>query len=79
MHPRDEDAYKVDTVVRLKKTGQFAVIKRVAFMMDGKGFLHYLGVIEGRGDGLYALYHSDIDLECLPEQLSHEARQDQRQ
>jgi hypothetical protein len=70
MHPRDEDAYKADTIVRLKKTGQFAIIKRPTFLKDGKGFLHYLGVIEGRGDGLYALYHSDIDLECLPVQRS---------
>jgi hypothetical protein len=50
MHPRDEDAYKADTIVRLKKTGQFAIIKRPTFLKDGKGFLHYLGVIEGRGD-----------------------------
>jgi hypothetical protein len=71
MHPKDEDAYKAGTVVRLKKTGQFALIKRVQFMMDSKGFLHYEGLIEGRGDGMYAMYHDDIELECLPNSNSY--------
>lgn len=31
-----------------------------------KHFLHYLAIIEGRGDGLYALYHGDVELEVLP-------------
>jgi hypothetical protein len=58
--------FPVDTVVRLKKTGEFAIIKRVAFLNDEKSFLHYEGTIEGRGKGLYALYPDDIELECLP-------------
>jgi hypothetical protein len=58
--------YPLETVVRIKKTGQFAIIKQVSFLKDEKNFLNYLGIIEGRGDGLYALYHDDIELECLP-------------
>lgn len=58
--------FEVDTVVRIKKTGQFAIIKQVSYLKDKKNFLNYLGVIEGRGDGLYALYHDDLELECLP-------------
>jgi hypothetical protein len=52
------------TVVRLK-TGQFAIIKQVCYLKEEKNFLHYLGEIEGKR-GLYALYHDDIFLECLP-------------
>jgi len=62
---KDEDIYPIDTVVRIKKTGQFAIIKQIAFQFNGRNFLHYLGNIEGR-DGLYALYHDEIDLEALP-------------
>ncbi len=58
--------FPVDTVVRLKKTGQFAIIKQVFYLKDEKNFLHYLGQIEGRGNGLYAMYPDDIELECLP-------------
>jgi hypothetical protein len=66
MHPKDEDTYPVDTVVRIKKTGEFAIIRQVCFQFMGRNFLNYLGEIEGRKPGLYALYHSDIELEALP-------------
>ena len=56
-----------ETVVRLKKTGEMAIIKQIFHLNDQKSFLNYLGIIEGRGkDDLYALYHDDIELECLP-------------
>jgi hypothetical protein len=32
--------------------------------MDKKNFLHYLGIIEGRGERTYALYDADIEFEC---------------
>lgn len=57
----------IDSVVRIKKTGQFAIIKSIAFLLDKKSFLHYTGEIEGR-EGQYALYHKDIELECLPKE-----------
>jgi hypothetical protein len=63
---KDEDVYPLETVVRLKKTGQFAIIKDRTFPKDGKNFLHYRGQIEGRGEGLYCLLHDEIELECLP-------------
>ena len=66
MPTKPEDVYPIDTVVRIKKTGQFAMIKSQTFLKDGKGFLHYLGIIEGRGDGLYCLLHDDVELEALP-------------
>ncbi|HEY8937139.1 MAG TPA: hypothetical protein VIM65_18060 [Cyclobacteriaceae bacterium] len=65
MHPKDDEAYPVGTVVRLKKTGQLALIKDKAFVYDGKNFLHYDAEIEGR-KGIYAIYHGDVELECLP-------------
>jgi hypothetical protein len=61
----DENAYPLETVVRLKKTGEFAIIKDRVFLKDGKNFLHYRGEIEGRR-GLFALYHDEIELENLP-------------
>jgi len=63
---RDEDIYAIGTVVRRNTTGELAIIQQYTFQHQGKGFLNYLGQIEGKGDGLYALYHEEIDLECLP-------------
>jgi hypothetical protein len=62
--------YPVDTVVRIKRTGQFALITDVFFLKDKRDFLHYLGKIEGRGEGEYALYKKDIEIECLPNAIS---------
>lgn len=69
MHPKDEDAYPPGTVVSLKKTGEFAVIKKVVFQFNEKGFLHYLCHIDGRENSetsFWALYQNDIILEHLP-------------
>jgi hypothetical protein len=63
---KDNEIYPLDTVVRIRKTGEFAMIKDQVFLKDDKNFLHYRGIIEGRGDGLYALYHEEVDLEALP-------------
>ena len=63
---RDEDAYKPGTVVRIKKTGLFALIVEIGYQHEGRGFLHYLAKIDGKGEALYAVYHHDIELECLP-------------
>lgn len=63
---RDEDVYPRDTVVRLHKTGEFAMVKRRVFLMGGKNFLHYEGPIDGRGNGYWAFYHQECDLECFP-------------
>lgn len=68
---RDEDIYPIDTVVRIKKTGEFAMITAHGFQKDGRGFLNYLANIEGRKPpGPYAIYHEDVDLEALPNQTS---------
>jgi hypothetical protein len=66
MPVKDEDVYMIGTVVRLKRTGEFAIIKKQCFLREDKFFLNYLGEIEGRLGGVYALYHEDLELECLP-------------
>jgi hypothetical protein len=65
-HPKDDEIFPIDTTVRLKKTGEFAIIKHHDFQFHGRGFLNYRGVIEGRGEKLWALYHDDLELEVLP-------------
>jgi len=62
---KKEDVYPVGSVVRLKKTGQFVLITDTTFLME-KEFLHYLGIIEGRGTGKYAIQHGEVELECMP-------------
>lgn len=64
-HPKDSEIYPLNSVVRIKKTGEFAVIKDHTFLKDGKNFLNYLTEIEGRPKKLYPLYHDDIELEVL--------------
>jgi hypothetical protein len=64
MHPKDNEVYPIGTVVRIKKTGVFAIIRKHGFLKDGKNFLHYLGEIEGK-EGLFALYHDDIEVEVI--------------
>lgn len=62
-----DNLFKPETIVRLKKTGEFARIKNVVFLKDGKTFMHYEGEIEGREEGaLWAMYPDDIELECEP-------------
>lgn len=61
MHPRDEDVYPAGTRVRIKKTGEKAVIRDVVFLKDGKNFLHYEGEIEGK-EGHFVLYHRNIEV-----------------
>jgi len=58
--------YPIGAVVRIKKTGQFAIIKERSFLKSEENFLNYLAIVEGRCEGLYALYDDDIELECLP-------------
>lgn len=63
---KDEDVYPLETVVRIKKTGQFAIVKKRTFLMNETNFLNYLGIIEGRGDGLFVFFHEDVELENYP-------------
>ena len=65
---KDEDVYPLETVVRLRRTGEFAIIKSRTFLspLGDYYFLHYLAQIEGRGEGWYCVFHQDVDLECLP-------------
>lgn len=51
---KDSDVYPVGTVVRIKRTGQFALIKDRCFLKDGRNFLNYLAEIEEKG-GDYAI------------------------
>ncbi len=60
-----EKPFDIDTIVRLTKTGQFARIVKSQYAYDGTTLMHYLSEIEGR-EGQYAIYHYDVELECLP-------------
>ena len=64
-HPKEEEVYPVGTVVRLKRTGEFALIVEQSRFIDGS-FQNYLGEIEGREPGTWCLIHSEVELECLP-------------
>lgn len=66
-----DNPYPVGTVVSLKRSGEFALIKDRAFLMN-KTFLHYEGPIEGRRPGNYCLLHEEIELEALPIGYDHE-------
>lgn len=61
----DSDTYPEGTVVRIKKTGQLAIIKKRQFLKNGRNFMHYLAEIEER-EGLYCVFHEDIEVEALP-------------
>jgi hypothetical protein len=64
-HPKDDQLIPIDTVVKIKtgpNAGKKARIKKHSFLMDGKGFLNYLGYIQGKGKDLYALYHDDLEV-----------------
>jgi hypothetical protein len=66
-HPKDNELFPIDTVVRIRKTGEFAIIKDQVFLSDfNRNFLHYRGIIDGRGESMWVLYHDDIELENLP-------------
>jgi hypothetical protein len=64
-HPQNHEIYPLGTVVQLKKTHEFAIIRQHVDLM-GSTFLHYLGEIEGRGEDLYCLIHDEVELEALP-------------
>lgn len=66
-HPKDEEVWPLDTIVRLKKTHEFARIIDHAWLRPEipKYFLHYRIEIEDRG-GPWCLIHDEADLECLP-------------
>jgi hypothetical protein len=63
---QDDEVYPVGTVVRIKRTGQFALITKIFFRSSGTGFLNYMGKIEDLGEGNYAICHQDVELEALP-------------
>jgi hypothetical protein len=62
---KDSDVYPVGTVVRIKRTNEFAIIKTHTFQHFGRGFLNYLVEKEGK-HGLYCAFHDDIEVEHLP-------------
>jgi hypothetical protein len=63
-HPREEEVWPVDTVIRDKKTGVFGLIKQQVRMKDGS-FQYYLVEIEGR-KGQYCAIHSEWEFEAPP-------------
>ena len=68
-HPKDKDVYPIDTIVRLKKTGEFARITGHGWLRPERKefFLHYYAEIEGRKGTTWCLaHHDELVLECLP-------------
>jgi hypothetical protein len=63
--------YPVNTIVRLRWTGEFARIVSLGLIMNRpESFLNYYVEIEGRQpDSLWAMYEGDFELECLPLEL----------
>ena len=65
----DSETYPTGTVVRIRKTGEFARITRHNWLRPElkKFFLNYFADVEGRNPtGPYALFHDEVDLEALP-------------
>lgn len=63
-HPREEEVWPEDSVIRKQKTGEFAIIKQVVRHIGGK-FQYYLVEIEGK-KGQYCALHDEWELEALP-------------
>jgi hypothetical protein len=59
---KDSDVYPVGTVIRIKSTNEFAIIRMHTCQHACKGFLNYLVEIEDKR-GLYCAFHDDIALE----------------
>jgi hypothetical protein len=55
----------IDTIVRWKKTGEFARIVSHTYQFNGQNFLNYLAEFEDR-KGPYCLMHDDVIFECPP-------------
>ena len=65
-HPKDDELIPINTIVTIIRganIGKRARIKQHSFQMNEKGFLNYLGYIQGKGKDLYALYHDDLEVE----------------
>lgn len=65
-HPTDKEVYPEGTVVRIKRTGEFAIIRDHIYLSEGRNFLNYLAEIEGQ-KGLFALYHDAVELDHRPD------------
>lgn len=63
-HPSEEEVWPVDTVIREKTTGEFAIIRQVMRHLDGS-FQYYLVEKEGK-EGQYCAIHDRWELEALP-------------
>ena len=57
---KDSDVYPVGTVIRIKRTNEFAIIRNHTFQKDGKGFLNYLcEILVRKQHALYCMFHDD--------------------
>ena len=63
----DSEVYPIDTIVRLKDTGEFARITGHNWLRPetNQHFLNYYAELEGK-EGVFAIYHHDCELEALP-------------
>lgn len=62
----EKGRFEEGSIVRIKRTNEFARINRKVYLNGQTNFLHYEGEIEGR-IGNYCLPPDDeLELECLP-------------
>lgn len=69
-----EGEFKPDTIVRLKQTGTFGKIVKRCICGNAIMPIHYEVLIESKTEGQYhimGLYHSELELECLPIRAEH--------
>lgn len=69
--PKDENVDPIDTIVRIKRTGEFARISNHGWLRPEikKYFLHYEAEIECRSPDIWILYHDDIEFEWPPKEV----------
>jgi hypothetical protein len=59
----------VDSIVRLKKTGEFArIVGKNQLQNRPESFLNYYMIIENKS-GIWCAFDDTIELECLPTEL----------
>ena len=63
----DSEVYPIDTIIRLKDTGEFARITGHNWLRPetNQHFLNYYAIIESK-EGVFAIYHHECELEALP-------------
>ncbi|GHM98814.1 hypothetical protein WSM22_03040 [Cytophagales bacterium WSM2-2] len=60
------DEFEADTIVRIKRTGEFARIKRRCRCTPTIIGMHYDGWVNEENPTIVVLLHEDLEFECAP-------------